>query len=101
MFLAIEGLSASLYALCAMMHLSITSSESAVKYFSLGAIASGLLLYGIVCLYGLVGDIDFDQLQYYFSNPYIIGENSQILQISLTFIIFGFLFKIAAFPGHV
>ena len=62
MYLGLETLSLSLYALVAFDRNSATSAESAMKYFVLGAIASGCLLYGISWVYGITGSLKFDEI---------------------------------------
>lgn len=62
-YLALEGLSLTLYVLAAILNHSIVSIEAAIKYFSLGAIASGVLLFGISILFGIVGSLDFLEVQ--------------------------------------
>lgn len=99
-YLAIEGLSLTLYVLAGMLNYSVVSIESAIKYFSLGAISTGILLFGISLLFGLVGSLDFLELQLFLSN---ISQNSGVifeLKISILFILFGFFFKLSAFPCH-
>ena len=62
MYLGLETLSLSLYALVAFERNSPSAAESAMKYFVLGAIASGTLLYGISWIYGLTGSLQFDEI---------------------------------------
>ncbi|MBT5218542.1 MAG: NADH:ubiquinone oxidoreductase subunit N, partial [Woeseia sp.] len=62
MYLGLETLSLSLYALVAFDRNSAESAESAMKYFVLGAIASGSLLYGISWVYGMTGSLQFDHI---------------------------------------
>ena len=61
-YLGLELLSLSLYAMIAFNRNSLSASESAMKYFVLGAMASGLLLYGISIFYGITGTLDINQL---------------------------------------
>ena len=62
-YLALEGLSLTLYVLAGILNYSIVSIEAAIKYFSLGAIASGVLLLGVSLLFGIVGSLDFLEIQ--------------------------------------
>ena len=62
MYLGLETLSLSLYALVAFERKSASAAEAAMKYFVLGAIASGSLLYGISWIYGLTGSLQFDEI---------------------------------------
>ena len=63
LYLALEGLSLTLYVLAAILNCSIVSIEAAIKYFSLGAVASGGFLFGVSILFGLVGSLDFLEVQ--------------------------------------
>ena len=98
-YLGLELLSLSLYAMIAFNRKSIQASESAMKYFVLGAMASGLLLYGISIFYGITGTLDINQL----SN--VVGaqltENPIALSFALTFIVVGLSFKLGAVPFHM
>lgn len=99
-YLTIEGLSLTLYVLATLLYQGVISVESAIKYFALGAIASGSLLLGIVILFGLVGSLDFLEIQNFLGNANVLNYIFEI-QISLGFIFFAFFFKISAFPCHV
>jgi NADH-quinone oxidoreductase subunit N len=100
-YLALEGLSLTLYVLAGMLkNDSVVSIESAIKYFSLGAISSGLMLFGISLLFGIIGSLDFLEFQLLASNSFQNYRVSYELQIAIVFILFGFFFKIAAFPCH-
>lgn len=99
-YLAIEGLSLTLYSLAAMLSQSIISIEASIKYFSLGAISSGILLFGISILFGLIGSLDFLEIQLFLGGAYSTIYFFEI-KIALVFILFGFFFKISAFPCHI
>jgi NADH-quinone oxidoreductase subunit N len=98
MYLGLELHSLSLYALVAFNRDSAASAESAMKYFVLGAIASGALLYGISMLYGATGSIDFAQLTQRLSAPG--GLNVPAL-LGLVFVVVGIAFKFGAVPFHM
>jgi NADH-quinone oxidoreductase subunit N len=99
-YLSIEGLSLTLYVLSALLHQGIISVESAIKYFSLGAISSGSLLFGIVMLFGVIGSLDFLEIQNFLGGKNGLNYIFEI-KISLVLIFFAFFFKISAFPCHV
>ena len=99
-YLAMEGLSLTLYALASMTHQGIVSIEASIKYFALGAISSGIFLFGISILFGLVGALDFLEVQI-FLNSYQFLENILEVKFALLFILFGFFFKLSAFPCHI
>ena len=95
LYLGIELQSLSLYVLASLNRDSIKSTEAGVKYFVLGALSSGLLLYGCSLIYGFTGS----------TNYYIIAENFDShnlgLLFGLVFILIGLAFKISAVPFHM
>lgn len=97
-YLTLEGLSILLYILAA-YPFKQSSVEASIKYYSLGALSSGILLFGISLIYGLTGALDFLNVKFFLS------FNSNISYLTLNLIIlcliFGFLFKISAFPCHM
>jgi NADH-quinone oxidoreductase subunit N len=97
-YLAIELQSLCLYVLAAFNRESAYSTEAGLKYFILGAFASGLLLFGISIIYGFTGTTNFEDLHILFS---LESENQQAIQTGIIFISCAFLFKIAASPFHV
>ena len=97
-YLGLELLSLSLYAMVASDRDSIPGSEAAMKYFVLGALASGMLLYGMSMLYGATGSLDLAEIAAALSTP---GENSMILIFGLCFIVVGLAFKFGAVPFHM
>ncbi|MEE9352394.1 MAG: NADH-quinone oxidoreductase subunit NuoN [Thiotrichaceae bacterium] len=98
-YLGLELLSLSLYALVAFRRDDGKSSEAAMKYFVLGAIASGMLLYGMSILYGLSGAIDFKGVGSYVASQDIMSN--VVLLFGLTFIIVGLGFKFGVAPFHM
>jgi len=99
MYLGVETLALSMYALVAIDRNNVTSAESAMKYFVLGAIASGALLYGISWIYGVTGTLKFDEIAVAVAaNPAL---NSLPLWFGLAFLIVGIAFKFGAVPFHM
>jgi NADH-quinone oxidoreductase subunit N len=98
MYLGLETLSLSLYALVAFDRNSSIAAESAMKYFVLGAIASGSLLYGISWVYGVTGSLEFDAIAAAVQNDEI---NSMPLWFGMAFMIVGIAFKFGAVPFHM
>jgi NADH-quinone oxidoreductase subunit N len=98
MYLGLETLSLSLYALVAFDRNSAKSAESAMKYFVLGAIASGSLLYGISWVYGITGSLEFDGIAAAVRNNDI---NAMPLWFGMAFMIVGIAFKFGAVPFHM
>ncbi|MEK6646857.1 MAG: NADH-quinone oxidoreductase subunit N [Candidatus Firestonebacteria bacterium] len=99
LYLGIELTALSLYVLVAFLRSDVKSSESAIKYFLLGAFSSAIMLYGITLVYGLAGTTNFNILFSYFSNS--SGEVPLLLIVSLLFILVGIGFKIAMVPFHM
>ena len=99
MYMGLETLSLSLYALVAIDRNNVTSAESAMKYFVLGAIASGALLYGISWVYGATGALQFDQIASAIeADPSI---NGLPLWFGIAFLVVGIAFKFGAVPFHM
>jgi NADH-quinone oxidoreductase subunit N len=98
MYLGLELLSLALYAMVAFNRDSATAAESAMKYFVLGAIASGTLLYGISLLYGVTGTIEFTELANRLSGPDGLAIPALL---GLVFVIVGIAFKFGAVPFHM
>ncbi|MGD8573247.1 MAG: NADH-quinone oxidoreductase subunit NuoN, partial [Gammaproteobacteria bacterium] len=98
-YLGLELLSLCLYALVAMHRDSQDASEAAMKYFVLGALASGILLYGMSLLYGVTGTLDIAEFR---SNINQIGDpNHVVLVLGLVMVIVGMAFKLGAVPFHM
>lgn len=99
MYLGLEMMALSLYALVAIDRNNVTSAEAAMKYFILGAIASGALLYGISWIYGVTGTVQFHEIAAAISaDPSL---NSLPLWFGLAFLIVGIAFKFGAVPFHM
>ena len=97
-YLGVELLSLSLYAMVAFDRDSGVAAESAMKYFVLGAIASGTLLYGFSILYGVTGTLQLDELAVAVRE---VGPNNIGLIFGLAFVIVGIAFKFGAVPFHM
>jgi len=96
-YLGLELLSLCMYAMVALHRDSMVASESAMKYFVLGAIASGMLLYGMSMLYGTTGSLDLAQIA-----QAVVAKQGNIMMIfGLVFIIVGVAFKLGAVPFHM
>lgn len=97
-YLGIELMSLSLYAMVAIDRDSGIAAESAMKYFVLGAIASGTLLYGFSMVYGLTGTLQLDELAVAIRE---VGPDKLGLIFGLVFIVVGIGFKFGAVPFHM
>ena len=105
LYLGIELLSLSLYSVIAFNKKSIYSSEAAVKYYILGAMSSGFLLFGISLIYGLTGSLFYHEISQQISllNLSNIDDDIRVLGLifSLTFIFISLAFKFGAAPFHM
>lgn len=101
-YLGLELLSLSMYAMVALQRDSINASEAAMKYFVLGAIASGLLLYGMSLLYGVTGTLDIKVFADTLATK-DLSSNSQnvVLILGTVMVISGMGFKLGAVPFHM
>jgi NADH-quinone oxidoreductase subunit N len=98
LYLGLELLALSLYALVALQRDSATATEAAMKYFVLGALASGMLLYGMSMLYGATGTLEITRL----SEIVFDGAGKDVVLIfGLVFIVAGLGFKLGAVPFHM
>ncbi len=100
MYLGLEILSLCLYSLIAISKNKISSIEAALKYFVLGAISSGILLYGMSMLYGVSGSINIIEISN-FINTNLSSSDTLIVNFSLVFLIIGIAFKLGAAPFHM
>jgi len=98
LYLGLELLSLSLYAMVALKRYDEKSSEAAMKYFVLGALASGALLYGISMIYGATGSLHFDEIA---ASLRINGQGSTAAVFGLAFVVVGIAFKFGAAPFHM
>ena len=97
-YLGLELLSLSLYAMVALNRDSPTASEAAMKYFVLGALASGMLLYGMSMLYGVTGTLDLAEMARVVAE---LGGNQLVLVFGLVFVVVGTAFKLGLVPFHM
>jgi NADH-quinone oxidoreductase subunit N len=97
-YLGLELMTLCSYALVALRRDNATATEAAMKYFVLGAMASGFLLYGISMLYGATGSLDLNQVFRSIGSGHI---NHQVLVFGLVFVVAGLAFKLGAAPFHM
>lgn len=97
-YMGLELLSLPLYVIAAFDRDNGRSAEAGLKYFVLGALASGLLLYGISLVYGFAGTTNFDRLADAFSGS--AGVPSGVI-VGLVFVVAGLAFKVSAVPFHM
>lgn len=98
LYMALELQSLSLYVLAAFRRNSKKSAEAGTKYFILGALSSGMILFGISLIYGFTGSIDYSVIQ-----QALIDSDAQNIGalIGLVFLLSGLAFKISAVPFHM
>jgi NADH-quinone oxidoreductase subunit N len=97
-FLGLELMSLSLYALTALRRDHATSTEAAMKYFVLGALSTGFLLYGFSMLYGATGSLEIPKV---FAAIHAGTLNKAVLIFGLVFVVVGLAFKLGAVPFHM
>jgi NADH-quinone oxidoreductase subunit N len=99
LYLGLELLSLSLYSMVALQRDSRVAVEAAMKYFVLGALASGLLLYGMSMIYGATGTMQLGQI----ASAIAVSENPKfwVLGLGIAFIVAGLGFKLGAVPFHM
>ena len=98
LYLGLELLALSSYAMVALNRDSVTSSEAAMKYFILGAMASGLLLYGLSMIYGATGSLDVSRVAAIISSSRGIDP---LIMFGLVFVVSGLAFKLGVVPFHM
>ena len=98
LYLGLELMALPMYALVAMRHTSEKSVEAGIKYFILGALASGFLLYGMSMLYGVTGSLDLIEIFKTIADPRV---NHLVMAFGLVFIVSGLAFKLGVVPFHM
>ena len=97
-YMGLELLTLSSYALVALRRDSAIATEAAMKYFVLGALASGFLLYGLSMLYGATGSLNLQEVLGAVASGYV---KHQVMVFGLVFIVAGLAFKVGAVPFHM
>ena len=97
-YMGLELMTLSSYALVALRRDNATATEAAMKYFVLGALASGFLLYGLSMLYGATGSLDLNEVFNAIASRQV---KHQVLVFGLVFIVAGLAFKLGAVPFHM
>ena len=101
LFLGLELMSLCLYALVALNRDSATSTEAAMKYFVLGALSSGLLLYGMSMIYGATGTLTITEVADQVARQAGSTADRSFLVFGLVFVVSGLAFKIGVVPFHM
>ncbi len=98
-YLGLELLSLPLYALVALQRDSALATEASIKYFVMGALASGMLLYGLSMIYGATGSLEIGAVAQAIGN--VSADHRLVLLFGLVFIVVGLAFKLGAAPFHM
>ena len=98
LYIGLEMMSLSLYAMVAFDRDSVRATEASMKYFVLGALASGLLLYGMSMVYGATGSLEFAGIAQAIYNQ---AANQTVLVFGLVFLVAGICFKLGVVPFHM
>lgn len=98
LYLGVELMSLPIYVLAAFSRENLRSAEAGLKYFVLGALASGLLLYGISLIYGFSGTMEFATVSMALSDPMRVSPG---LVVGVVFVLAGLAFKVSAVPFHM
>ncbi len=102
LYVGLELQSLALYVLAAFARDDLRSSEAGLKYFVLGGLASGLLLYGVSLVYGFAGTMDFHELRALLTQPGVASPGaSPGVIVGVVFVLVGLAFKISAVPFHM
>ncbi|TDE10040.1 NADH-quinone oxidoreductase subunit N [Dyadobacter psychrotolerans] len=99
LFLGVEILSVAMYVLTGSNKRNLRSNEAALKYFLMGAFATGFMLFGMALLYGATGSFDLSHIQSFVTTTHA-GAPSYILYAGLLLLLIGMLFKVSAAPFH-
>lgn len=97
-YMGLEMMSLSFYAMCGLRQDTNRPVEAAMKYFVLGALSSGFLLYGMSMLYGAAGDLSLEAVARAFDDAH---TNSAVMTFGTVFIVAGLAFKLGAVPFHM
>jgi len=98
LYMGLELQALSLYVMVAYYRDSVQCSEAAMKYFVLGALSSGIFLYGVSLLYGLSSGFDFDGVR---AASILYGAKSPVMALALVMVVVALAFKIGAVPFHM
>ncbi len=99
MYLGIELMALAVYVLVAYQREMLRSLEAALKYFILGSLSSGMMLYGMTFIYGITGQFDFEAIGIALQG---VGEDGRFaMQLGMLFIIAGLAFKLSVAPFHM
>ncbi len=97
-YMGLETMSLSIYALIAWRRDDLLATEAAMKYFVLGSLASGILLYGMSMIYGVTGNLGIYEIAQVVRNT---SEHSLIFNFGLVFLVVGVAFKLGVVPFHM
>ena len=99
--MSLESLSFCLYTLVMFKIKNKLTAEAGIKYFCLGALASGFMLFGIALIYGVTNTISFSEIKYCIDFSKHSNINSSCIYIGFLLLLAGFFFKLGLFPYHM
>ena len=99
-FFSLAGFSLNLYILILYDGADAASREASLKYFYLSTLSAGFILFGILLIYVMVGDVTYYAIRVYM-NMSVDGNTTTVMSAAVLFILVGFFFKLSAFPGHL
>jgi NADH-quinone oxidoreductase subunit N len=100
LFLSLAGFSLNLYILVLYDGADTASREASLKYFYLSTLSAGFILFGVLLIYTMVGDVTYYAVRFYMSSLND-AHTDKVLSVGVLFILLGFFFKLSAFPGHL
>jgi len=100
LFFSLAGFSLNLYILILYDAADAASREASLKYFYLSTLSSGFILFGILLIYVMIGDVTYYAIRTYV-NLGVDEDTAAVLSAAVLFILIGFFFKLSAFPGHL
>jgi NADH-quinone oxidoreductase subunit N len=100
LFFSLAGFSLNLYILILYDGADAASREASLKYFYLSTLSAGFILFGILLIYVMVGDVTYFAIRFYMSGA-LDSNTSTAMSAAVLFILLGFFFKLSAFPGHL
>ena len=99
LFFALSGFSLNLYIIISYDGADAASREAALKYFYLSTLSAGLILFGVLLIYTMLGDVTYYIIRFHMDSPEI--NTLAVMSAGVVFILLGFFFKLSAFPGHL
>lgn len=100
LFLSLAGFSLNLYILILYDGADAASREASLKYFYLSTLSAGFILFGVLLIYTMIGDVTYYMIRVHTDVP-VDAYTQIVMSVGVLFIVLGFFFKLSAFPGHL